>query len=71
MKNILLNNPIIISDSINNLSECCGAKPVGSLEVVHEVLTGVCADCKQWSDFNEEDDFIDWGDEVEYMREHI
>ena len=45
MKNILLNNPIIISDSINNLSECCGAKPVGSLEVVHEVLTGVCADC--------------------------
>jgi len=56
---------------MNVLSECCGSKPVGSLEVVHEVLTGVCSDCKEWADFNEEDEFVDWADEVVYIREHL
>ena len=71
MKNLVMDNPIIISEAMNVLSECCGSKPIGSLEMVHEILTGVCSDCKEWADFNEEEEFVDWADEVEYIREHL
>tara|TARA_R110000824_G_scaffold370132_1_gene559685 strand:- start:1770 stop:1985 length:216 start_codon:yes stop_codon:yes gene_type:complete len=71
MKNLVMDNPIIIPESMNILSECCGSKPVGALEMVHEILTGICSECNDWSDFNEEEEFVDWADEVEYIREHL
>jgi len=71
MKNILMDNPIIISDATTLLSECCGARAWNSLELVDTSLTGLCAECKEWSDFTEQDEFEDWADEVEYMKEHL
>lgn len=52
-------------------SECCGAKPLWDVEDYDGELYGVCSTCGENALFFDDDDYIDWADEVEYISEHM
>jgi hypothetical protein len=52
-------------------SECCGASPDGSVEDIAGDLIGICSECNDWAQFFDDDEFMDWEDEKEYILEHL
>jgi len=55
----------------NLYSACCGASSSCELEDVEGELIGMCAECKEWTHFMDDDEYMDWEDELEYIREHL
>ena len=64
-------------------TECCDAKTIVEEEItqssnldsiqssyVIEVL-GLCSSCKEWVECYDDEDDIDWEDEVEYISDHL
>ena len=52
-------------------SECCGALPDGNMEETHGDMLGVCSECREWAPFFDDDDYVDWEDQAEYILEHM
>ena len=58
-------------------SECCGSEPQWDVHEFDGELLGLCSSCGEHATFvDAEDDYgmdngIDWGDQVEYIQEHM
>tara|TARA_Y100000310_G_scaffold48920_1_gene45239 strand:- start:423 stop:638 length:216 start_codon:yes stop_codon:yes gene_type:complete len=64
-------------------TECCDVKTVAEEEItqsnntysiqssyVIEVL-GLCSSCGEWTECYDDEEDIDWEDEVEYIKDHL
>ena len=52
------------------LSVCCDAPPLSIMEDGEGVM-GMCSECKEWDEFYENEDNVDWSDEIEYIKNHL
>tara|TARA_R100001443_G_C3330494_1_gene172204 strand:+ start:306 stop:503 length:198 start_codon:yes stop_codon:yes gene_type:complete len=43
-------------DNVTFLSDCCGAYPIGEVEIVDDIATGRCSKCKDGTGFHDEKD---------------